>query len=95
MRIRAETGLRLVGVNYKDDPVKALRWLADFGDPYEFTLQDADGSLGVELGVYGAPESFLLDARGVIVYKRVGEVNERVWKEEILPALERLHDENG
>lgn len=95
MRIRAETGLRLVGVNYKDDPAKAMRWLADFGDPYEFTVQDLDGSLGVELGVYGAPESFLLDADGVIVYKRVGEVNERIWEEEILPVLERLNGENG
>ena len=95
MRIGAETGLRLVGVNYKDEPAKALRWLADFGDPYEFTVQDLDGSLGVELGVYGAPESFLLDANGVIVYKRVGDVNPRVWNEEILPVLERLRGENG
>jgi cytochrome c biogenesis protein CcmG/thiol:disulfide interchange protein DsbE len=79
-----------VGVNYKDDPTKALRWLADYGNPYEFTLQDVDGSLGVELGVYGAPESFLLDAAGTIVYKHVGDINPRVWRNEILPILERL-----
>ncbi len=48
----------------------------------------------MELGVYGAPESFLLDANGVIVYKRVGEVNPRIWREEILPVLERLRDES-
>jgi cytochrome c biogenesis protein CcmG/thiol:disulfide interchange protein DsbE len=90
MRIDALTNLRVVGVNYKDDPGKALRWLADFGDPYEFVLEDVDGMLGVELGVYGAPESFLLDAQGRIVYKRVGEINPRVWRDEIAPLLELL-----
>ena len=90
MRIDRETELRIVGVNYKDDRAKALRWLADFGDPYEFVLEDQDGALGVELGVYGAPESFLLDPSGTIVYKRVGEINPRVWRDEIVPVLERL-----
>ncbi len=90
MRIRALTDLRIVGVNYKDDPAKALGWLADFGDPYEFVLEDRDGSLGVELGVYGAPESFLLDASGIIVYKRVGEINPRIWRQQIAPLLADL-----
>ena len=91
MRINAETNLRIVGVNYKDSPAKALRWLADYGDPYEFTLEDRDGSLGIELGVYGAPETFLLDAQGDIVYKRVGDVNPRVWQQEIVPALNKMN----
>lgn len=90
MRIAAVSDLRIVGVNYKDDARKAMRWLVDFGDPYEFVLEDADGALGVELGVYGAPESFLLDERGTIVYKRVGEINPRIWRDEIVPVLERL-----
>lgn len=93
MRINAETNLRIVGVNYKDQPDKALRWLADYGDPYEFTLEDRDGSLGIELGVYGAPESFLLDAQGAIVYKRVGDINPRVWLQEIVPALQKIEAE--
>jgi cytochrome c biogenesis protein CcmG/thiol:disulfide interchange protein DsbE len=90
MRIDASTDLRIVGVSYKDSESKALRWLADFGNPYEFVLEDTDGRLGVELGVYGAPESFLLDATGTIVYKRVGDINPRVWREEIAPVLEHL-----
>lgn len=90
MQINALTDLKLVGVNYKDDARKALRWLADFGDPYEFVLEDTDGSLGVELGVYGAPESFLLDADGRIIYKRVGEINSRIWRDEIAPLLSLL-----
>ena len=96
MWIQANTQLRIVGVNYKDNSAKALRWLADYGNPYAFTLQDIDGSLGVELGVYGAPESFLLDATGTIVYKHVGDINPRVWREQIVPILERLEvDVNG
>jgi cytochrome c biogenesis protein CcmG/thiol:disulfide interchange protein DsbE len=90
MRIRAGTDLRIVGVNYKDSAPKALRWLREYGDPYEFVLEDQDGMLGVELGVYGAPETFLLDGNGTIVYKRVGEINERVWRSELLPQLKRL-----
>ncbi len=90
LRIDALTDLRVVGVNYKDDAAKALRWLAEFGDPYEFVLEDVDGRLGVELGVYGAPESFLLDGSGRIIYKRVGEINPRVWRNEIAPILAQL-----
>ncbi len=90
MRIRATTDLRIVGVNYKDDPQRALRWLQEFGDPYEFNLLDLDGTLGVELGVYGAPESFLLDSEGTIIYKRVGEINQRIWQRELVPRLQVL-----
>lgn len=90
MRIDALTDLKLVGVNYKDNAAKALRWLTDFGNPYAFVLEDTDGLLGVELGVYGAPESFLLDAEGRIIYKRVGEINPRVWRDEIAPLLDVL-----
>jgi len=90
MRIARDTGLKLVGIVYKDRPELALRWLADYGNPYDLVLQDADGAIGVELGVYGAPESFLLDADGVIIYKRVGDVNPRIWRDEIAPRLEAL-----
>ncbi len=87
MSIAASTDVQLVGVNYKDKMALATRWLADYGDPYDFVIVDADGSLGVELGVYGAPETFLLDAQGTIVYKRVGDVNARIWAEELAPRL--------
>ena len=92
LRIRAEvaaagTPLRIIGVNYKDDPVKARRWLADYGDPYELNLIDADGALGVELGVYGAPETFLLNAEGDVVFKQVGAISRLVWQQEFVPRL--------
>lgn len=88
--LKQREGLEIVGIVYKDDPVAAQRWLDLYGDPYSFNLQDRDGRLGVELGVYGAPESFLLDASGNIVYKRVGDVNERVWAEELAPRLKQM-----
>lgn len=92
LRIRETTGLRIVGVNYKDEPAKARQWLEAYGDPYDMVIQDPDGSLGVELGVYGAPETFLLDRTGTIVYKRVGDINPRVWRDELGPLVGQLLD---
>jgi len=88
-RIRQETGIPLVGIVYKDDPDAARAWLARYGDPYDRHVVDRDGLLGIELGVYGAPETFLVDEAGVIVHKRVGDVNRRVWEDEFEPLLAR------
>lgn len=90
LRIAAGTDVRLVGVNYKDDSVQARNWLSQFGNPYELVIVDADGAIGVELGVYGAPETFLLDRSGKVVYKRVGDVNPRIWRDELQPRFADL-----
>ena len=90
MKIAEQSDVVLIGLNYKDERDKALRWLADFGDPYDLVLMDLDGAIGVDLGVYGAPETFLLDAQGRIVYKRVGNINEAVWRDDIAPQLRAL-----
>jgi len=95
LRIRAETGLSIIGINYKDDPALAREWLARHGDPYDYNIIDAVGDLGVDLGVYGAPETFLVDATGVIRHKRVGDVNVEVWREEFAPKLAALRDGAG
>ena len=87
LRIRASAPVRIVGVNYKDDPAKARRWLRDYVYPYEFNLLDRDGALGVELGVYGAPETFLLNAAGEVVFKWVGAIDGSVWRHELAPRL--------
>jgi len=89
-RISETYGLPIIGVNYKDEPERAQQWLARYGDPYQFHVEDLDGQLGVELGVYGAPESFLLDREGQIVYKRVGDINPRIWRDELEPRLQAL-----
>lgn len=72
--------MRIVGINYKDDVEKARDWLAAFGNPYDYNLSDPKGKLGLELGVYGAPETFLVDADGIIRAKHIGDLNADVWK---------------
>ena len=88
-RIRS-TGIQIVGINYKDEPAEAEAWLRRHGDPYAFSIVDAAGDLGVDLGVYGAPETFLVDSGGVIRLKHVGDVNEAVWREILAPAIAAL-----
>lgn len=75
----ASDGVNIIGVNYKDDRDKALKWLQDLGNPYRFVLFDADGRFGLDLGVYGAPETYVIDAQGYIRYKKVGIVDDREW----------------
>lgn len=86
----AQQGVVIHGVNYKDNTADARQWLADFHDPYQLNISDADGRLGLDLGVYGAPETFLIDAEGVIRYKFVGVVDERVWQNELGPRYQAL-----
>ena len=76
-------GVPLIGLNYKDTPAAALEWLDFFGDIYDYHIQDSDGRLGLNLGVYGAPETFIVDGQGIIRYKRVGVVDQRVWDAEM------------
>lgn len=90
LEIAATGKVRLVGVDYKDTRAQALSWLSDYGNPYDLVLEDEEGALGIELGVYGAPETFLLNAAGDVLYKRVGDVNPRIWMNEILPRIEAL-----
>jgi cytochrome c biogenesis protein CcmG/thiol:disulfide interchange protein DsbE len=89
----AATGVPIYGINYKDNDAEALRWLAELGDPYRLSIVDAEGSLGLDLGVYGAPETYVVDANGVIRYRHVGVVDERVWKDILGPIVEELRRE--
>ena len=81
--------IRVVGFNYKDELPDAQAWLARFGDPYEITLQDYSGRYAIDLGVYAAPESFLVDADGTIIYKQIGAVTPEVIEKEILPRIRK------
>lgn len=86
----AEKGVKIVGIDYKDERPKALEWLAKLGNPYAVNLYDVDGKLGLDLGVYGAPETYLVDKSGVIRYKHVGVVDLTVWQEKIKPLYDEL-----
>lgn len=94
MEIAAQ-GVRIIGLNYKDEASKARQWLVDFGDPYELVISDPAGKLGLDLGVFGAPETYLVDAEGMIRYKHVGVVDDRVWQTEIAPVFYTLRGEDA
>lgn len=80
--------VRVIGYNYKDEREAALAWLKQFGNPYERVLVDADGRKAIDWGIYGAPETFLVDAQGTIRYKHVGPMTWETVEKEILPRLE-------
>jgi cytochrome c biogenesis protein CcmG/thiol:disulfide interchange protein DsbE len=80
----------IYGLNYKDQRDAALAWLAKHGNPYTASLVDADGRVGIDYGVYGVPETFLIDGQGTIRYKHIGPITDRVLTEEIVPMIEKL-----
>jgi cytochrome c biogenesis protein CcmG/thiol:disulfide interchange protein DsbE len=88
-----QLGLPLVGFNYKDDPHDATAWLAEHGNPFDVVIVDRDGRAGIDFGVYGAPETFLIDGKGVIRYKHVGPITPDVVAKEFRPALAALAKE--
>lgn len=89
----AAQGVTIHGVNYKDDNAEAQKWLREFHDPYQLNIRDEQGSLGLDLGVYGAPETFFIDKQGVIRHKFVGVISEQVWREQLAALYQELVDE--
>lgn len=83
----AEEGVTIYGINYKDDPENALGFLAELGDPYVAIGADGTGRTGIEWGLYGVPETFVVDGEGRIILRFAGPVTERVLEETIRPAL--------
>lgn len=86
----ASQGVVIYGVNYKDDRDSAKHWLRTLHNPYRLIIEDAAGTLGVDLGVYGAPETFFIDAQGTIRYKYIGAIDQRVWRKELAPIYDKL-----
>lgn len=80
----------MVGLDYKDTDDAGSRWLQKFGNPYDIVAVDRDGRIGIEFGVYGVPETFVIDKAGVIRYKQIGPVTEQAWNEEMLPLIREL-----
>jgi cytochrome c biogenesis protein CcmG/thiol:disulfide interchange protein DsbE len=80
----------IYGLNYKDARADGLRWLDQFGDPYIISLFDADGRVGIDYGVYGVPETYLIDKAGVIRYKHIGPVTREALDQKILPLVKEL-----
>lgn len=87
----AQQGVRVIGVNYKDDVAEAQKWLKNLHNPYAYSIIDADGRLGIDLGVFGAPETYVVDREGVIRHKHVGVVDDKVWTEQLKPIVDQLN----
>ncbi|MCB1742761.1 MAG: DsbE family thiol:disulfide interchange protein [Gammaproteobacteria bacterium] len=95
IEVAREPGVTLIGMNYKDERPAALDWLRRHGDPYRQSGFDQSGRLGLDLGVYGLPETFLVDAEGTVIYKQTGPLTPRIWERELRPLIERLNRQSG
>jgi cytochrome c biogenesis protein CcmG/thiol:disulfide interchange protein DsbE len=92
----AATGaIPIHGINYKDSPAAALAFLDELGDPYTRIGADRSGRVSIDWGVYGLPETFVIDAEGRIAYKQVGPFDRRILEEQILPVVHRLQAGGG
>jgi cytochrome c biogenesis protein CcmG/thiol:disulfide interchange protein DsbE len=81
----------IVGLNYKDQPDDARRWLGRLGNPYVVSVSDLDGRTGIEFGVYGVPETFVIDKAGVIRHKQIGPITPDILRDTILPLVKKLN----
>jgi len=94
MAIGTQSDVPIYGLNWKDERQAALKWLNDRGNPYEAVAVDRDNITGIDWGVYGAPETFLIDAEGIILYKLVGPLTPTIWVEEFMPRIAAARGED-
>lgn len=86
----AREGVPIYGLNYKDKTPDAKQWLVQWGNPYKLIIQDIEGRVAIDLGVYGAPETFVIDKQGIIRYRHVGIMSQAIWLKEIQPLMKKL-----
>ncbi len=92
MQIAETNSLQMLGVNYKDTKKDGNIFLTRLGNPYDLIVFDQSGKLGLELGVYATPETFIIDQQGIIRFKRIGELTPRIWWEQITPLINQLEN---
>ena len=83
----------VIGLNYKDERIDGMRWLSQFGNPYQMSAFDHEGQVGIDYGVYGVPETFVIDKQGTIRYKQIGVLTEQNLREKILPLVKKLQSD--
>lgn len=86
----AQQGIKIYGLNYKDETNRALSWLKVWGNPYQIIAEDQNGRAALDLGVYGSPETFIIDKNAVIRYRHAGILNQQVWEDKFLPIIRNL-----
>ena len=91
LELARQNAIPIYGLNYKDKPTDAVSWLNELGDPYVLSVSDLDGRVGIDYGVYGAPETFLIDRDGVIRLKHIGPITPNVWNNKIAPLVAELN----
>jgi cytochrome c biogenesis protein CcmG/thiol:disulfide interchange protein DsbE len=82
--------LPIIGLDYKDKDMDGQKWLARFGNPYDAAIADRDGRIGIDFGVYGVPESFLIDKMGIIRYKQIGPITPEALRDKLIPLIKEL-----
>lgn len=92
MKINKDKKIKIIGINYKDERDDAIGWLEIYGNPYAFSIHDYNGQLGIDLGVYGVPETFLINKDNKIQAKFIGAINDNIYFNKILPALENSYE---
>ncbi|HEX7028163.1 MAG TPA: DsbE family thiol:disulfide interchange protein [Gammaproteobacteria bacterium] len=90
LQVAQQNLIPIYGLNYKDTREDAINWLDQLGDPYSAVAFDAAGEVGIDLGVYGAPETYIIDRNGMIAYKHIGPISGRDWREKFLPVIQQL-----
>jgi cytochrome c biogenesis protein CcmG/thiol:disulfide interchange protein DsbE len=95
IQLAQEQAAVIVGLNYKDDPKDAKNWLGQLGNPYTVSIMDQDGRIGIDWGVYGVPETFVIDKKGVIRHKHTGPVTAEDVQQTLLPLITKLQAENS
>jgi len=93
MKLKEESVVKIYGLNYKDQREKAIKLLDQIGNPYEFSIFDQKGKLALDLGVYGAPETFLVDEKGIIKVRHVGVLTEKVWEKKFKVILDEFKED--
>ena len=88
MQLAASDAIPIYGINWRDRRNEAQSWLQQLGDPYVFSAFDEDGRVGIDWGVYGAPETFLISPDGIVLHKHLGPLNPSIWEEDFVPLIE-------
>jgi cytochrome c biogenesis protein CcmG/thiol:disulfide interchange protein DsbE len=89
-----DRSMNLMGLNYKDEPAAAMQWLERLGNPYKISISDIDGMAGLDWGVYGVPETFIIDKKGIVRHKQTGPVDPTILQTIIMPLIEQLNRES-
>jgi cytochrome c biogenesis protein CcmG/thiol:disulfide interchange protein DsbE len=93
-QLAKQKAVEIIGLNYKDEPEDAKKWLDTLGNPYTVSIMDQDGRIGIDWGVYGVPETFVVDKKGVIRLKYTGPITMEAWQQTLLPLITKLQAEN-